>query len=409
MDKGKLNRNQLESKDKNPVTIPKWNSFSQILMHALKGSSRAFAISFLIRGGITFLLSLNKLVRKKIGAFSLIWKLVSNTLVYVEGHHSKRQGAVAGFLSGFAILLETRQNRIGFTQQFFMRSMQAGKNALKQRKIPTVPHGDTLLFCLACAQLLYASAFRPSTLPREYYGFIIRTAKVPKQFLVGQALHLQNMRDIEYKADDTMVKVMESLGGTPTNIQKLKERIAKHSGRMIGLPCGIYHPKDDSCLKCAALKWTAVYRQMSPVYLTLNFVPLLVLKTKQFISSILNKSFDQSSIQGYSFPPTLQYFNIAYACSVMRYQTPVQSAFSGLSILFEQKQKRAELAMYCLPKAAQSLYRMLVAKGKIVYVPHLEILASCVSWSLIMSLYQKEPEHISTMLYKMMKAVLGTY
>ncbi|KAJ3272626.1 Splicing factor 3B subunit 3 [Terramyces sp. JEL0728] len=269
--------------EKKSVTLPKWKSLGQILIHALKGSSRAFLFSFLIRGGITFLLSLNKLYRKKIGSFSLIWKLVSNTLAFVEGRHTKRQGAIAGFLAGFAILCETRPNRIGYTQQFFMRSMQAGKNALKQRNIPTVPHGDTLLFCLACAQLLYASAFRPSTLPKEYYAFIIRTAKVPKEFLLAQSLHLRNLANPEYSADDSMLKTMQLLKATSTNITKLQDRIVEYRGRMPSLPCCIYHPNVDSCAECASLKWLAIYKQMTPVYFTLNIVPLLVLKTKHFV------------------------------------------------------------------------------------------------------------------------------
>ncbi|KAJ3324637.1 hypothetical protein HDV06_006530 [Boothiomyces sp. JEL0866] len=305
---------------------------------------------------------------------------MSNTLQYVEGRHSKRQGAIAGFFAGFAILFESRQNRIGFTQQFFMRSMQAGKNALKQRNIPTLPHGDTIL-----------------------------TAKVPKQFLVSQAGHLYKMRSLTYKADDTMVNTLESLGGTARNIQRLKDHISTYGGRMTALPCCIYHPKDDSCVKCATVKWAAVYRQMAPVYFTLNMVPLLVLKTKQLIS----RSVFYSGVFISSYTAIFQYC-LCLLCNSFPTTSPKYffyflGAFSGLSILFEQKQKRAELAMYCLPKAVQSLYRMLVAKGKIVYVPHLEILASCVSWSVIMSLYQKEPEHVSTMLYKMMKAVLGTY
>ena len=70
-----------------------------------------------------------------IGGFTFIWKFISNYLAFVQGKHTKRQGAIAGFLAGLAILFETEENRIGYAQQFFMRSMQSGKNALKQRKV----------------------------------------------------------------------------------------------------------------------------------------------------------------------------------------------------------------------------------------------------------------------------------
>ncbi|KAJ3259977.1 hypothetical protein HK103_001487 [Boothiomyces macroporosus] len=282
-----------------PVQLPKWKSLNQIFTHSATSSARVFIVSFLIRGGVKFLLLLLKSLvdaikeafggeatrfGSMIGLFSFIWKLVSNSLAFIEGKHTKRQGAIAGFLAGFAILCESKENRVGYTQQFFMRSMQAGKNALKQRQFPTVPHGDTLLFSLACAQILYSYAFRPQTLPREYYSFMLKTARVPKQSLLTQAAHIRKREAIgEYAVGDTFTKAMEELGATKGNMQRLQDYISRFNGEMPGIPCLIYHPKEDSCVKCSTTKWYQVFMQMTPVYLSLNIVPVLVLKTKHFL------------------------------------------------------------------------------------------------------------------------------
>jgi hypothetical protein len=84
-------------------------------------------------------------------------------------------------------------------------------------------------------------------------------------------------------------------------------------------------------------------------------------------------------------------------------------AITGLSILFEQKSKRSELAMYVLPKGIQSLYTLLVSNRIISSISHLDIIGSSMAMSIIMALYQKEPHQLSSLMYKVMKGVLGTY
>jgi hypothetical protein len=72
--------------------------------------------------------------------------------------------------------------------------MQAGKNALKQRDLWNVPHGDTLLFCFSCASILYAYCYRPETLPADYYKFLVEKGGVSKDIL---KLQEKNQRNIE--------------------------------------------------------------------------------------------------------------------------------------------------------------------------------------------------------------------
>jgi hypothetical protein len=84
-------------------------------------------------------------------------------------------------------------------------------------------------------------------------------------------------------------------------------------------------------------------------------------------------------------------------------------AITGLSILVEQKPKRAELAMYVLPKGLQSLYTLMIANGAMIRIPYIDVMSTSVAMSIIMSLYQKEPYQLSSLMYKFMKSVIGTY
>ena len=82
---------------------------------------------------------------------------------------------------------------------------------------------------------------------------------------------------------------------------------------------------------------------------------------------------------------------------------------SALWIFLEQKSKRVELAIFVLPKAVQSLYMIMIDSGFICDLPGIEIFATSFSMSVIMSLYQLEPHNISQLLYKVMRATIGTY
>lgn len=57
---------------------------------------------------------------------------------------------------------------------------------------------------------------------------------------------------------------------------------------------------------------------------------------------------------------------------------------SGAAIMVEQESRRAELAMYVIPKAAESLYKILYRKNWVVGVKHWEVMMFSFAMSLIM-------------------------
>lgn len=173
---------------------PKWNSVKEIVVHSFKGALRSYGLAFGIKSLVSLLIKIAKrsaiskdLIRRSldfnfanmIGSYTFIWKLLSNLLLYKTGQFTKLNGFVAGSVAGLSIAFETKENRIGYAQQFFMRSMHTCKNHLKGNGI-YIPYGDSIMFSFACASILYAFSFRSDTIPREYYGWMVARTRVPK-------------------------------------------------------------------------------------------------------------------------------------------------------------------------------------------------------------------------------------
>jgi len=79
---------------------------------------------------------------------------------------------------------------------------------------------------------------------------------------------------------------------------------------------------------------------------------------------------------------------------VDRWNLIIASLFCGFTILFEAQSRRAELALYLVPRALESLYNMMAAKGKVRHFAYAEVLVFAFCMSLIMYCYQNEPEQI---------------
>ncbi|KAG6817252.1 hypothetical protein H0H93_007381, partial [Arthromyces matolae] len=59
--------------------------------------------------------------------------------------------------------------------------LQGSYNAYSTKRNIHIPHGDVLVFALACGQIVYAFLLRPDTLPHSYSTWIGQAAKVPPE------------------------------------------------------------------------------------------------------------------------------------------------------------------------------------------------------------------------------------
>ncbi|KAJ3176708.1 hypothetical protein HDU87_004847 [Geranomyces variabilis] len=440
-----------------PIVPPTWLGHKQILFHATTGGLRSFLLAYGMRGGIAFLIKFIAILSGRatfraalksffattslrfastVGSFSFLWKLINNTLAHHSPRPSKWHGAIAGAVAGgVSILCEAKETRVAFAQQFAVRAMQAGYGALKQRGVVNFQHGDSALFMFSCSCIMYAYIISPHTIPREYYSWMVKIAGMPAAMLSMNRTNIRafargtthpspldaiaNLAKVhKHRSGFVPVEALTAPGGVLAEFAK--------SGKPLAMvPCEILHP--GPCTQYNAHLALRVMKDIMPVYAALNFVPMLLLKTKSFVNNPATLTIRHSlaTIRSTLF---LMAFIIIFQGGICVQRNTAMSAaapaflrrdWKGVyyalgaicasSIFIEQKSRRSELAMYVLPKGLGSLWTVLEDRRLVKALPHFEVLMASGAMGMLMSLYQMEPQHMSSLLYKVMSKVIGRY
>ncbi|KAF5363336.1 hypothetical protein D9756_000078 [Leucocoprinus leucothites] len=207
-------------------------------------------------------------------------------LILIRKHtrrwHAALAGAVAG---GLAIIWEKRNRRGLIAQQLFVRGLQGSYNAYTTRKGIRVPHGDVLVFTLACGQIMYGFLLRPDTLPRSYRSWIGEAGKIPSECV---NMNLSLVR--EGKCDlNELDRVLSFPDITPSNKAELLSfrknylNPSPHEYIYKYVPCGAVHPAVSACSSVPLDRFFAVFKWMLPIYGVLHFAPPILFKWKNFL------------------------------------------------------------------------------------------------------------------------------
>ncbi|OBZ87329.1 hypothetical protein A0J61_04629 [Choanephora cucurbitarum] len=426
----KLKRNPSERMD--PKDWPKPNTPKDIVQHALIGASRAFLLAYGVRGSISFCLYLFRVLRKRapwslileasfknpdslrfgamFGTFALLWKSINNGMRYYRGKDDRLNGLVSGAIAGLSILFEKKERRVDIAQQLLVRSLQAIYNAGKARDIFYFKNGDALLFAVTCAQVLYAYTMHPETLPPDFYSFMVKAARCPKGALL---LNEKNVRGVPITPTEAL-DMISKLRPTTHAV----EVVSKIPLDMPAIPCEMLHPWMDGCQMTALERFAKVFKNFLPVYGTLHFVPMLLLRTQHFKKdpvSMLSKT-TLATLKSGAF---LASFVTLYQYQICMHRQLLKTGLIGrwnskyiygwagfvcayLSIFLEDKKRRSELALYVLPKALQSFYRIAYSHQWIFKVKHFEVMMTSFAMGVIMSFYQEEADVLSPFVRKIM-------
>ncbi|KAG0268854.1 hypothetical protein DFQ27_005449 [Actinomortierella ambigua] len=371
-----------------------------VLRHALLGAVRSFGVTYGMKALVNFLLGLIKVSK--------------GNLKLHRGKDDRINGAIAGAIAGLAILIENHDRRVTFAQQMLIRAGQGVYNAAKHRGRFEFRHGDALLFALGSAQVLYAYCMQPDTIPPEYFGFMVKTARVHTE-----ALAFNRARVRGFPVDVSQVKALvERLKPTKRNLE-IVSQLTEYTDI---IPCAVLHPSFDSCRVNNVERFIQVTKNILPVYATLNFVPMLILRMKRLLADpvgVLSKT-SFNTLRSSVF---LAVFVALYQSQICTHRSLFHNGWvnsnskylywlfgftcSGAAIMVEQESRRAELAMYVLPKAAESLYKILYQKNWIKGVKHWEVMMFSCAMSLIMSFYQQEEQVLSPFVTKLIYHILG--
>ncbi|KAF7791769.1 hypothetical protein EIP86_002793 [Pleurotus ostreatoroseus] len=322
--------------------------------------------------------------------------------VWVRKKTRRWYSVVAGALAGgLAILCEKEGRRTGIAQQMFVRGLQGSYNAFSDKHGIRIPHGEAIVFSLCCGQILYAFLLRPDTLDRSYVNWIQEAGKIPRESV---SMNRDLVREHRFKMSD-LDGMLARKDLTPLNRSVLEARKARASLPIpqygpYYVPCETCHPPLESCMVASFDRFYRVFRWMLPIYGALHLIPTLLFKRKTVMKDPLKMllrtlmgTARSSAFLG-MFVVIYQTF-FCFKHNMWAYLTALRSPearsllaiivkqlpqpmvdfliskpsfwlgglLTGLSLFVEEKRRRAELAMYVLPKGLESAWVMARGKG----------------------------------------------
>ncbi|KAL0304956.1 UNVERIFIED_CONTAM: hypothetical protein Sangu_2495500 [Sesamum angustifolium] len=407
--------------------------------NAVGNLCQSFLLSYGIRVGIGILLRAFKLARLKSYSSLLdIKQLVSEKDLIVReeacrigllfggftgSYHALRcllrklrkketpvNAILAGAISGLSILaLDDPSRRRTLALYLLARVAQCAYNSAKSKNKFHLwgshwSHGDTLLFAIACAQVMYSFVMRPESLPKSYQYFIQKTGPVAAPV---------------YKA------VRDCCRGSPVDVASLSAYLSKSRGSNNVkledfpdiIPCSIIHPESNSCLVHNANAATATFRKTFPLYFSLTFVPFVVLRLQKFMDAPVRTCWHAVTGAVRSTTFLSAFVGIFQGVICLHRKVAVKDhklvywiagGISALSVLLEKKARRGELALYVLPRAGDSLWYILVNRHLLPDIKNAEVALFCACMGGIMYYLEHEPDTMAPFLRGLIRRFLAS-
>ncbi|WRT67803.1 uncharacterized protein IL334_004777 [Kwoniella shivajii] len=344
-----------------------------------------------------------------------------------EGDEGERrwQAAVAGAVGSLGLLWESTSRRTGVAQQMFVRGLQASYNQYTPRFGIHIPHGDLLVFGACCGQIMFAWLLSPETIPKEYSAWILQASRVP-DFAVMANRTAVRQRIIDPKQ---VQRALAHKAITPSNRKALEQVLLKlkDGWRPSAVPCEMVHPWVDRCPETNFRRFFAVFRFMLPVYSALHLIPMLVLRRHHVQRDPLRMlaravwgitrscSFLGVFVMIYQilFCMRTQSIEQGWGTSWLRIALKRKETFwlmgfsTCLSLLVEEKKRRAELAMYVLPRALESAWSSARKRAWVPIVPFGETILGAVAMGMVMDAYKHSPDSMSGIVKRLLFQLVG--
>ncbi|XP_034898592.1 uncharacterized protein [Populus alba] len=317
---------------------------------------------------------------------------------------------LAGSVAGLSVLaLDDSNRRRTLALYLLARVAQCAYNSAKSKNKfhfwgSRWRHGDSLLFSISCAQVMYAFIMHPESLPKAYQDFIQKTGPVaaPVYKSIRECcrcgpVHLASL------------SAFLSRRGKPDSV-KLEEFPSI-------IPCSVIHPDTNSCLTQNANAASATFRKTFPLYFSLTFVPYVVLHLQKFMDAPAHTSWFalRDAVHSTTFLSAFVGIFQGVICLHRKVATRdhklvywIAGGISALSVLLEKKSRRAELALYVLPRAGDSLWYILVNRHLLPNIRNAEVALFCACMGGVMYYLEHEPDTMAPFLRVLIRRLLAS-
>eukprot|EP01018_Ginkgo_biloba_P005193 Gb_06424 [translate_table: standard] len=251
---------------------------------------------------------------------------------------------------------------------------------------------------------MYSFIMRPETLPKSYRDFIAKTGPIAEPV---------------YRA------VRESCRGGPIDLVALSAYLSSgKSSQSLKLdpyasiiPCSIVHPDATSCVAHNANATYSTFRKTFPLYFSLTFVPFVILHLQKFMESPMRICWNaiKGAVRSTSFLSAFVGIFQGVICLQRKVATRdhkliywFSGAAAALSVLLEKKSRRGELALYVLPRAADSLWYILVNRHLLPDIKNAEVALFCLCMGGIMYYLEYEPDTMAPFLRGLIRRFLAS-
>jgi len=266
---------------------------------------------------------------------------------------------------------------------------------------------------------MYGYALQPTSIPKSFYKFIVKTGPIPEDVLSLNRTVVRGKGLIDLDLAK-VVSIGENIKATPQAMSIIRQM--ENPVKLI--PCELLHGRFDSCIGHTVGVFQKVFAQIVPVYLALNYAPMIILRFKSFIRQPwkMSKKSLVNAIRSSVFLGIFVTSYMSFCCghrNVMKI-LPVGmrvehklfyflfGILSSLSIFVEHKNRRSELALYVIPKGIEALYKVMYKRKWIFNVPHFEVLMFATGMGMIVSFFETESECLSTMVYRLLYRINET-
>lgn len=343
-----------------------------------------------------------------LGGFAGLYHMINCLLRRIRDKQDGYNALISGTLASVTVLTQDADRRRTLALYIFIRAVQSSYNAAKARNWfhfygSSWRHGDTLLFALGSSQVMYSWIMRPETLPVSFVKFISRTG--PIHPVARAAVRFQQR-------------------GIPVDLELIHKHLVQQKGSVLDplttsfpsiIPCSVLHPGQPSCTMQQWDTFRNAFKAAVPMYASINMAATL-LSLSKFFRSPLTYVFHAftGTIQSAVFLAAFVQLYMTTICIQRRFVTHdhrwiyyFAGIISGLSVLIEKKNRRAELALYVLPRALEGLYNQGLDHSVLPFIENGDLYLFALSMGMLSYYFEHEPKMLAPLITTLFSNLLG--